>query len=333
MLFGTRRNPKAPSYRHAKRIKKDLSGTLVSFVAPDSYSPFAIRQAGDEGDILDLASIDCFKQELAADKTEIPGVRVATIYTGSWAFRGLPLLHGYCGSVKCHFEVKRVDDLPINESLFDNSVLAQEVYKSLELTVINDLHEASSSDPFDMTSYQWPSYLTPINCQWLPRGDSEWVYFEDQSLASGPSAITWSTAISERHYLICNYYIKRSALNGGNPYRIEQCVSRDNFLAFVHKIMDSFKIELSPSAKAEQERVRIQIPQQSRPVLSCSAEQVALAKRVLHHYSGFDYNEKGKDPSKVQRADPKDVAAFLEERIKPRPLPGSYANGPALNET
>ena len=41
MLFGTRRNPKAPPFRRAKRIKKDLSGSIVHFMAPISCPPFS----------------------------------------------------------------------------------------------------------------------------------------------------------------------------------------------------------------------------------------------------------------------------------------------------
>jgi len=332
MLIGTRRHPKAPSLRRAKRIEKDLSGTKVSFVAPVSYSPLTIRQAGGEEAEFDLSNAECFKPELAADQTEIPDVRTATIFTGSWAFRGLPFVHGYCGSVNCHFGVKRVENLPVNESLFDSRVLAREVNKCLELTVVNDFHEPVLDDPFDITVYQWPGYLSPINCQWLSIETIDWLYLENQPLTRVMSSNTWSTAISDRHYMTCSFYIKRSTLNAGNPYRIEQRVSSDNFLAFMHKIMGSFKIELSPSAQAEKERVKLQIIQQSRPILLCTTEQVELSKQVLHHYSNRGYRGSSKDPNETHRADPKDVSAFIEERIKPRPLPGSYAKGPALNE-
>ena len=166
----------------------------------------------------------------------------------------------------------------------------------------------------------------------MARGDADWLYIEDQPLADGLSTIFWFTALSDNHYFSARFFIRRSAINAGNPYRIEQRVSSDNFLAFMHKIMDSFKIELSPSAQAEKERVQQQIPQQSKPILSCSAEQVELAKKVLHHYSGHGYRGESKDPNETHRADPKDVAAFIDERIKPKPLPGSNINGPALNE-
>lgn len=332
MIFGSRRNPKAPSFRRGKYIEKDLSGTMISFFAPASYSPFAVKQAGGEASTFDLFSADNFKVGSAADGSEIQGVRSVPVYTGSWAFSGMPFIHGCCGLVNSYFEVKRIDNLAVNESLFDNDTLASEVYKHLELTVVNDFDEPVLDDPFDLTQHSWPNFLAPINWQWLNREGIEWLYFENQSLADGPSSITWAAAISDRHYLACYFFVKRFAPNAGNPFRIEQRVSSDNFLAFMHKIMGSFKIELASSAKAERERVNARIPVQSRPVVSCTAEQITLAKQVLQHYSGHGYRGDIKDPKNGHRADPVEISDFIDERVKPKPLPGSYQNTPTLNE-
>ena len=287
---------------------------------------------GAEAGVFNLYSQEKLKAAKAIDGTDIEALSQVKIYTGSWAFSGMPLVHGYCGSLNCQLNVKRIDDLPVNESLFDTEILAREAYKYLELTVVNNCDEPVLDDPFDLTRYSWPNFLAPINWQWLRRGENEWLYFEEQPLASGPMNVTWIMAISDRHYITCGFSIIKSALNSGNPYRIEQSVSSNNFLAFMHKIMDSFEIELSSTAKAERERVKLKIPQPFRPIISCTVEQVAIAKQVLHHYSSHGYRNEVEDPVNGHRADPKDIAAFVDERVKPKPLPGNHLAGSILNE-
>lgn len=332
MFIGTRRNPKAPSFRSSSRLEKNLSGTLVSFVVPASRPAYSDSEWGSGANVLDLYDSEGFEPVEAADKSSILGLSRAKLYTDSWTLNGLPILDGHCGSLNCLFEVRKVDDQPVNESLFDNEVFVREVYRYLELADINDLHEAIADDPFDVTLYKWPNYLTPLNCQWLSRGKIDWFYYEDQPLANGVTTITWCTAISDKHYFSGRFFIKRSAPNAGNPYRIEQVVSADNFLAFMHKIMDSFTIELSPSAKLEQARAASKTDPQPRPTLACTLEQIEEAKRVLHHYSGFGYTEKGGDRNVVCRADLKEIADFIDERVKPKPLPGSYSDGFLLDQ-
>lgn len=332
MLIGTQRNPVGPSFRRAKRIEKNLSSTRISFVVPESSPPFSDQQWGQESASLDLFDQELFESVLDADKNQLQGLSWAVVYSGSWAFHGLPILHGYCGHVNCVIDVHSSKKLPVNESLFDPQVLAREVYNELEEVKLNDFHDGHSDDTFDLTKYSWPSYLAPINNQWVSRGGVDWVYFEIQPLASDGESFVWSTAISDKHYLVCYFHIVRSAGNAGNPYRIEERVSRDNFLVFMHQIMDSFKLDLSETAKVEQAAVLSQVSVQSKPVYSFSKEQLEQAKHVLYMHSGDGYKDSSRDISERHRADPKNVAEFVENRIKPRSIKGSYVNGLALTE-
>ena len=330
MLIGTQRNPVGPSFRRAKRIEKELSGTRISFVAPGSKPPFPDLQWGQEMESLDLFDQERFKPVKGADKNELQGLSWAVVYSGSWEFRGLPIVHGYCGHVNCVIDVHLSNKLPVNESLFDPKVLAREVYNELEKVKLDELHDGHSDDSFDLTAYRWPSYLAPINNQWVSRGGAEWIYFEIQPLVSDGESFVWSTAISDKHYLVCYFHMVRSAGNAGNPYRIEERVARDNFLVFMHQIMDSFKLDLSAEAKAEQAAVVLKGSGQLKPVYSFSAELLEQAKHVLYMHSGTGYKDSGRNLDERHRADPKDVAAFLERRIKQRQIEGGGVDSPSL---
>ncbi|SHF92383.1 hypothetical protein SAMN04487965_2964 [Microbulbifer donghaiensis] len=226
--------------------------------------------------------------------------------------------------------INRVKDLSINESLFDNRVLSREAYLQLLSSKLHDFHEGHSDDPLDLTPYRWPSYLGPINCQWLAHNGNDWLYFESQPLVSGGEIVSWQTAIDDRHYLSCRFVITRSARNAGNPYRIEHRVSKKNFLCLMHQIMNSLNLELSPEAAARRAQIQAQPGASDKPLLGCTPEQIKEAKHVLYMWSGRGYQEEGKNREDDHRANPEDVVAFIDERIKPRPLPNSYPPGEVL---
>ncbi|SHF92422.1 hypothetical protein SAMN04487965_2965 [Microbulbifer donghaiensis] len=227
-------------------------------------------------------------------------------------------------------EINALEDLPVNESLFDNRVLAREVYKQFELTKLLDLHRGRSDDPLDITPYRWPSYIGPINCQWLSLQGADWLYLEDQPLLKIEQTINWNIAIDDKRYLTFRFSFTRSARNAGNPYRIEHRVPKDNFLGLMHQIMNSLNLELSPEAAARRAQIQAQPGASDKPLLGCTPEQVKEAKHTLYMWSGRGYQEEGKDRDDDHRANPEDVAAFIDERIKPRPLPNSYPPGELL---
>ncbi|SFD01853.1 hypothetical protein SAMN05660479_02927 [Microbulbifer thermotolerans] len=335
MLIGTEKKPKGPKIKMGRIIEKNLSETKLLFVAPKTKDPFSsLKNWEKESDFLDIYDSNLFETLETCDKTgekrTFASHHVARAYSNIWEFRGLPILQGYCGHIIFLIDIVKVEDLPINESLFDNRVLAKEAYRTFEFVKLNDLHRGHSDDPLDFTPYRWPTYLGPINSQWLAKNKRDWLYFEDQPLISDSETVTWHTAIDDNYYLSCSFVISRSARNAGNPYRIEQRVPRDNFLALMHKIMDSLTLDLNPKAAARRAQVQAQPGASDKPILTCTPEQVEEAKHVLYMWSGRGYEEPGKSRDDDHRANPEDVAAFIEERIKPRPLPNSYPPGELL---
>ncbi|MCX2778210.1 hypothetical protein [Microbulbifer thermotolerans] len=334
-MFGTEKNPKPPSFSKARVIEKDFSGNKLKFLAPPHRDPFSkIKSWEKEPNYFDIFNPEIFHSLKVRRKTgkqkNFDFRKTLIAYSSIWEFRGIPILQGYCGDLILIIDINTVEDLPVNESLFDNRILAKEAYREFELVKLQDLHRGQSDDPLDLTAYHWPSYIGPINSQWLSLAGHDWLYFEDQPLLRNEQTINWIIAIDDKRYLSFRFSFTRSASNAGNPYRIEQRVPRDNFLALMHKIMDSLTLGLNPKAAARRAQVQAQPGASDKPILTCTPEQVEEAKHVLYMWSGRGYEEPGKSRDDDHRANPEDVAAFIEERIKPRPLPNSYPPGELL---
>lgn len=335
MIFGNEKNPKGPSFRKARAVEKRLSGSRIRFLAPPHHDPLSSIQDWET----EPASQDIFDRSRyrplswvrkSGERHEFDNLRVLRVYSSRWGFTGLPILQGYCGHVNFLIDVNAVEDLPVNESLFENHVLAREAYRAFDLTELQDLHKGHSDDPTDYTPYRWPSYLGPLNCQWLEHGGSDWLYFENQPLVNDAEMVVWNAAIDDKHYLSCRFVIKRSARNAGNAYRIEQRVPRDNFLKLMQQIMDSLTLELAPEAATRRAQVQAQPGASNKPLLGFTQEQLEEAKHVLYMWSDREYEDSSKGEDDDHRASREEVAAFVDERIKPRPLPNSYPPGELL---
>ncbi|WP_303955621.1 hypothetical protein [Thalassolituus maritimus] len=226
-------------------------------------------------------------------------------------------------------DIRRVGDLPANESLFDNWVLARELLRNEELCTYAATSEGYTAAPLDSNPDRWPEVLGPINSQWVNRNGTDWLYTEEQQLSDTANAVTWATPISHDRYLSCLFLIERSSWHGPNAYRIEERVRPDTFLDLMHQIMDSVKLELCEEMKVERDRIRTIEPSERRPVIEFTPEQLKVAKHVLY-MSSFRKPEDGDDrwSSGMERLAPsEEVEAFLDERVKFKPLPGSYPRG------
>lgn len=67
----------------------------------------------------------------------------------------------------------------------------------------------------------------------------------------------------------------------------------------------------------------------SKEIFTYIAVETRYENRIFL-ISGNTYLEEGKSRDDDHRAKPEDVAAFIDERIKPRPLPDSYPPGEVL---
>lgn len=323
--------PRPPSFRQARKIEKHLSGCTLSFEAPPYSDPFSsIQEWETDPDSIDIFNANIYhpiKYRPANDIDkfiEYSSIKVRRLFSSIWAFKGMPIFSSYEGDVQCGISVSTIDDLPINETLFDNKIFLQEVFRRYDLTRLQNFNSGKKSDPFDLTQYRWPSYLGPLNSQWVEQGGLDWLYFETQPLVSDSDSISWHTAVSDRHILSCHFTITRAGSNAGNAFRMNQQTPWDNYINFIQRIMDSLKLELSPKLSARRTDIQSQPGVSRKPVFGCSPQQIEDAKYVMQMWSGRGYTDSSRDKNESHRATLKEVSDFIDKRIQTRPLHNSY---------
>ncbi|MFD1215248.1 MULTISPECIES: hypothetical protein [Microbulbifer] len=333
MLFGNEKNPKGPSWRKARRIEKDLSGIRVSFAAPSFRPPiYGQESMEDQANAFDLDDSEVWtirEREGRDGTTHIS--HVVEVWTCGWNFTGRPLLDGKSvGNLVMQIELVEVRDLPVNSSLFQRGELARFAQSYCTDGHLGRYHKGRAEDrnPFDLTQYQWPDNLLPINCQWLDRNGSEWLYFEMQPLQHIADRFYWLFPVGHQRCLRVRFMATRKLRNAGNPYR-EQRSRLDNYRQLMENIMDSMAVELTEAANIE--KSNIHNADGDYPLPHCTEQLVKEAKHTLYMWSGAGYTDKSQPKQGGDHRAPKeDVAAFIDRRIKPRPLPGCLAIGPAF---
>ncbi|GAA5443050.1 hypothetical protein Misp06_01226 [Microbulbifer sp. NBRC 101763] len=329
MLYNRSKYPKGPDFQKARKIQKELSGCKTSFLAPpqsDPYSSMGIWES--EPNIIDINDLSKFKplewRLKSGELRYFSEVQTLCIYSNRWGFNGLPIIQGQRGDVSFFINVNLIKDLPVNETLFHNRVLAQETFRIFDLTFLQNLHKGRKSTPFDLTPSRWPSFLGPINFQWVNQGGSDWLYFESQPLKDDLELINWSTPITEKHLLSCQFYINRSSTNAGNAYRINQSVQRENYLRLTQEIMNTFEIELTSNHKQKYKRTQSLLDANEKPILTCTSKQIDNAKHVLQSWSDLEFIDSKKNSEDDHKASIEEVTKFLEDRIQPKLMPNSY---------
>ncbi|GAB2522868.1 hypothetical protein [Microbulbifer agarilyticus] len=333
MLFGNEQNPKGPSWRKARQIEKNLSGTKVHFVAPPVRPPiYGQESMEDQVDVFDLDDSEVWtirEREGRDGTTHIS--HVVEVWTCGWNFTGRPLLDGKSvGNLLMQTELVEVRDLPVNSSLFQRGELARFAQSYCTDGHLGRYHKGRAEDrnPFDLTQYQWPDNLLPINCQWLDRNGSEWLYFEIQPLRHDVDRFYWHLPIGHQRCLRVRFMAARQLRNAGNPYR-EQRSPLDNYRRLMEKIMDSMRVELSEVASIEKSNNHN--TDGDYPLPHCTEQLVKEAKHTLYMWSGKGYTDKSQPKQGGDHRAPKeDVAAFIDQRIQSRPLPGCLAIGRAF---
>ena len=328
MIFGSERHPKGPKWSKATHIVKDLTTATLEFKAPLPTPPFTDRTWAEEGDhfsTLDFNNVDPKDLEEDEHKTSV------IIYSNSWEYRGIPVLQGYCGNIRFFVRINKVKNLPVNTNLFAPESLANAVLAEHEVTFLSKTHEALFDDPYDITELKWPNYLSPINSQWLTKDKIQWLYCEGQPLVNGKNIVTYYIAISNDTYLSFRFLITRSAMNAGNPYRMEQRIPLTNFLTLVHNIMDSVKIRFSTNDNEEELNQKNAAHNADMPVVEASPEYIELAKHVLYMWSDREYTDT-KDPKKKDhRAAKEEISNFIDSKVKFRPLQNSLPRGKVIH--
>jgi hypothetical protein len=313
-MFGSEKHPKGPSLSRLVTYAKDLSGARVLYKTPVPSDDLNKRPE------LTPDHLNIFAPESYSDDNKRKHDRRLGIHSAAWDFTGFPLWTPELGDIQMVVDVVAIDLLPADETLFQRSVLAREVKRNIDETSATETHEGRREDPYDLTVYTWPNYLEPINWQWVTREGSEWLYYETQPLRDAFEAFTWITPLSRWHYLRLLFYTFRSTHNAGNPYRLAQRLPLRPYTDLMHVIMDTVNLTLAPSAAAERAACEARNAAQPLPFAAPTEAQIQQAKHILYMWSGAGYREKDKTDS---RADPADVARFVDQRLVPVPLPGA----------
>ncbi|MBU3068603.1 hypothetical protein KOI40_02165 [Aestuariicella sp. G3-2] len=320
------KHPVGPSFSQAYLREKDLSGNFLSFEAPSPRGD-ANLVASDEGnpDIIDIEDLDkyCDLKNLLATKDYYQGNALRRqVFTSSWQMNGRPMMDGYMGDLRLSVSVRQIPNLAVGDSLFNPEILAREVRKEAELGSLNDFHNGYNEDEWDFTNTCWPHYLGPLNWQWQQINNRIWLYFELQSLRDLASPFTWYIALSDQHFLECQFFITKSSNVGGNSYCEETNIASDPYTKLMHQIMSTLTLTRTSEMSAREQQV-LSENQNARLLLhpGPSPEQLAFAAHVMWKWSnrGTHYEEvEGVD----YRANKEDVAELIKQRIKPNPLPG-----------
>ncbi|WHI46631.1 hypothetical protein ACJJIW_20070 [Microbulbifer sp. JMSA004] len=325
---------RGPNFRRARRVEKTLSGSKLSFMVPPPSDPLSSSQKWDvepeEFDIYEAKSyrpISYRSSKNLDEKINFPAIKYLKIFSSCWGVKSRPVLGGYGGNIKLFATVVSIEDLPINESLFDTNVLAKEVYRKYELIDLHNFDPGLKKDPFDLTQYRWPSYFGPINCQWVKQDGKSWLYFESQPLRNKPDRISWHTALTDKHFLSFRFDITRSASNAGNAYRVNQCIPWEDQISFAQDVVDSLCLNLTSDLSDRLVKVQAEPEANDKPILSFTSRQESDAKHVMRMWSSSGYIAPDQGGSGDNRASADEVSTFIDKRIQHRPLHNSYPLG------
>lgn len=332
MFFGNEKNPKGPDWKRLRTVHKSVSGTQVQLSAPVLRLPLRGRsELEEQPDAFDLSDPAIYRPY---EKSESEGgIQDALIWLSGWNFTGRPFLDGETlGDLVLRLSVLNVKDLPVNQSLFTHSTMVGLVERLHNTTDIGRYHAGHNEDrnPFDLTKYCWPNYLSPINSQWLSRNGTEWLYFETQPLWSGPHDFFWLSPIGHNQCLLGHFMVNQWLQNAGNPYRQAQRSPTTNYRELMERVMDTMVVRLSDVAEAERSSVRDQVG--GYPLPGVSTDFVMQAKHTLYMWSGLEFADNSKPSVADQRAPKAEVARFIDQRIRPRPLSECLAIGSASIE-
>lgn len=323
MLFGTEKYPKPPSFKRAKCHTTSLSGNRLSFKVPPSFGFDSHYQESVEPEI-DIFQSEIYQPFIKSGETESRfDAELLSLFVGSWQFKGIPFLQDYYGEVILNIKIFDLSVLPEGESLFDSGIFSREVDRWIDEGILSKTHQGIGETSYDFGIGQWPNFLSPVNGQWLERNGLDWYYFESCPLWGKSTRCTWQTPIGHRNYLQINFSINKSTYNAGNPYRVDQRIPSTAYLDYIHKVMDGLELTLSAEALKQQSEIPLE-RRQLRPNLACTAEQIEQAKYVTYMWSGMEYTEKNCQDH-MGRASKEEISKYIDEKIKFRPLPGSYS--------
>ncbi|WP_288132189.1 hypothetical protein [Microbulbifer sp.] len=325
MKLPSEKNPKGPDFKKSRHIEKNLSGTILKFMAPPHKDPFSASENWEqEPDQIDILNASIYKDDNRDKDINFSHSQWTRVYSSIWGFNGLPIIHGYCGDLTMLVNVIQVENLPVNTSLFENSTFSEQVFRDLDAFNARNLHEEILDDNFSSSQRKWPNYLGPLNWQWLSIDNQDWIYHENQPLVNDDLQLKFCTPIDNSHYLSLDFSIVRSARNAGNAFRIESRVGKKSFVDFINNIINSINLELAPENKTQRKKYFKSNIDQGRPIYLCSKEQIELSKHVMRMWSDNEFIDDSHSSESDSRASKEEVASFINKRVSHTLLENSY---------
>lgn len=238
--------PKGPSFRWAREFCSDLDGTHIRFKAPrncprrSNHKPVLPRHRYGP----DMVFRSMYNDQKAAEGLE-NHFETLDFFYHAWAFYG-PWFTGAVAELSLQFDFTRVVNFPPSMSLFHPRALEHAVGEFL--TSMYSSHLDSTRDniqEFDAPINWQPLHHLPVNAarmESVPRDFSahrtisHWIFF--------PIADD----------IMATLLFMPSRLLGLPRSELDRRASVDSMYELMNKIIDSIELDLSPEAKAQQER-------------------------------------------------------------------------------
>lgn len=334
MIFGNRKRPKGPGWKNSVPIEKVISEGRLKFTVPKLTRAGGFLQDQHPEKEFDTESGEYQPVESAQGDT-LENLQKKSIFSAAWNFYGNPLLERReLAHVVCSMFVIKISDMPVNKSVFRREDLLHSANILVKNSYLGGVHRGHAEEEsfFDLTEYEWPNFLAPVNQQWILNNGTEWLYFEAQPLNQDVDQSWWLTPVDHDKYLAITFSVHRYCSNTGNPYRRECETPLRSYLNFSEKIMSSLSLEISEKTaerKDAESGRNINFPL-DKFVIS----NLAPAIHTSFMWSGKGYYGNNRISDKDARAPVEKVKAFIFERIQPRPLPGcvAIADAPSIKE-
>lgn len=230
-LIGTRKFPKGPNLRHLERHDFNLSGTRLTFSAPEYYHD-VIAESPSNGKTFNLYDERLFGRLEAQDADEPP---VLWLQFKRWRFKGIPLIDG-TGVLGDMTLETTVSHMPEFESLF----------RPRHMEGAIERHIYSSPNSYKISGecrQRWT--IKTIN-------DMEWISYQSTGYAGFRNAeecyeTVWHTPITDQHLLTVRF---------DQVIRKKRTRLAEVYEKIIDLVMGSVKIQLSSDAKAQQAYIK-----------------------------------------------------------------------------
>ena len=256
-------------------------------------------------------------------------IKYVTFYSNSWTFKGGQIFNRSCGRLNMIGLVYRIENLAVNESLFNKKDLLNTCLEIIKYDSCQIHNERSNDNTIVILPQKWPNELGPLNAQWLKINNINWLYYEYLSLIDSSTHIQLCTPLSDEHIIQINFPITLTLHNAGNAFQGFTQIPLDNFRKYILDIIYSLKLDIhnqlsSGSGLKSDDKGE-------KPVIEATPDHILLAKTVMRAWSAKEYTNPKLKKDDDHRASYEDVSALIDKLVQPTPLPNSYPRGEVMH--